>query len=67
MTQELRTMLLLSSAGGSSPVASVVIPPGVCMRAMSSLVMTSAAGLVSDFASCLRLRVRLLNARGHLR
>jgi hypothetical protein len=57
--QELRTMLLLSSTDGSSPVASVAIPPGVCMRAMSSLVMTSSSGPVSDFPSCLRLRARL--------
>jgi hypothetical protein len=52
-------MLLLSSEDGSSSVASVMNPPGVCMRAMSSLVMTSSAGPVSDFPSCLRLRVRL--------
>jgi hypothetical protein len=36
-------MLLLSSADGSSSVASVMNPPGVCMRAMSSLVMTSSS------------------------
>ena len=59
MTQELRTMILISSADASSPVASVANPPGECMRAMSSLVMTSSAGPVSDIPSCLRLRVRL--------
>ena len=59
MIQELRTMLLLSFADGLCPVASVVIFSGVCMRAISSLVITSSAGPVSEFLSCLRLRVRL--------
>jgi len=52
-------MLLLSFADGLCPVASVVIFSGVCMRAISSLVITSSAGPVSEFLSCLRLRVRL--------